>query len=295
MQKLILTYYHHSGFSVHDGDILLVFDYWRGEHGEVKPEFAITEEFLRRFRKVVVFVSHEHPDHFDHVIYQWREIVDVQYIVAYDMPVGTRGRRMQPGDEMTLASNLKVWAYGSTDLGVSFLVDFNGIMLFHAGDLNYWHWCGEASPAEIEQADADFRREVRPLEGKEIDVAFFPVDPRQGDLYDAGANYFIMTVKPRLLIPMHFWGRKDMMQEFVRRCRTAETEIAALTSCGEQMLLTMEDDRNMNITTALPEIVVGGRMHIPVSTELPMRGDIDLSGLTGADPFGETDLPVDID
>ena len=34
---LNITYYNHSGFSVETQDVLLVFDYWRGEHQEL-PE-----------------------------------------------------------------------------------------------------------------------------------------------------------------------------------------------------------------------------------------------------------------
>ena len=31
MSKMMnVTYYHHSGFAVSSGDVLLVFDYWRG-------------------------------------------------------------------------------------------------------------------------------------------------------------------------------------------------------------------------------------------------------------------------
>ena len=257
-QQLIITYYHHSGFSVHDGDILLVFDYWRGEHNDVPEGKGITRETLRSFRKVIVFISHEHPDHMDPVVFSWRDEPNVSYVMSGDLPESADnlpldfGRRLNPGDEYTIQSNLKVWTFGSTDLGVSFLVEFNGIMLFHAGDLNFWHWRDEATVAEIDQADQDFRRELEPLKGHEVDVAFFPVDPRQGQMYDAGANYFIMTVKPRLLIPMHFWRRGDLMQEFARRSRSSETEIIALTHLEEQMLVSMDESSIMNVTLALP-------------------------------------------
>ena len=33
-KTLIITHYYHSGFSVADKNVLLVFDYWRGEEGE---------------------------------------------------------------------------------------------------------------------------------------------------------------------------------------------------------------------------------------------------------------------
>ena len=47
-------------------------------------------------------------------------------------------------------------ASGSTDEGVSFCVDFAGVTLFHAGDLNLWHWRDESSVTEIESAQRAF-------------------------------------------------------------------------------------------------------------------------------------------
>ena len=218
-RKLTVTYYHHSGFSVAMDDVLLVFDYWTGEHGELPEDKRITVDFLKQFRQVYVFISHEHPDHLDPVVFTWRNEAPVTYIVSADMPVGTRGKRMAPGDNLTLSPEVSVKAFDSTDLGVSFLVDIQGVHVFHAGDLNFWHWREESTVKEIEEADDAFRQAVEPIAREKIDLAFFPVDARQGLMYDAGANYFIMCVKPRLLIPMHFWGRAEIAMEFARRSR----------------------------------------------------------------------------
>ena len=119
-------------------------------------------------------------------------------------------------------------AYGSTDEGVSFCVDFAGVTLFHAGDLNLWHWRDESSVTEIESAERAFYDCVAPIPKQKIDVAFFPVDPRQGSMYDAGAGYFIMTVKPKVFIPMHFQGRPDVALRFAVTGETPQTRIVAL-------------------------------------------------------------------
>ena len=143
-RKLTVTYYHHSGFSVAMDD------------------------------------SHEHPDHLDPVVFTWRSEAPVTYIVSADMPVGTRGKRMAPGDSLTLSPEVSVKAFDSTDLGVSFLVDIQGVHVFHAGDLNFWHWREESTVKEIEEADDAFRQAVEPIAREKIDLAFFPVDARQG-------------------------------------------------------------------------------------------------------------------
>ncbi len=294
-QLLDITYYHHSGFSAALDDTLLIFDYWTGEHGELPFPKRITPEKLGRYREIVVFISHEHPDHMDPAVFEWRKDFLVTYIVSHDMPVGTRGKRMAPGDSLTVSENVKVRAFESTDLGVSFLVNLKGIKIFHAGDLNFWHWREESTLKEIEEAEQDFNQAVEPLKGEAIDVAFFPVDPRQGRLFDAGANTFILSVKPRLMIPMHFWGRAEIAVEFARRARCRETEILAMTRYGEQIRLQFEDDGYLTIhLLSAPEAVPVAEMP---DVEAPQvnQADVNLQGYEEDDPFSETDLPIKLD
>ena len=284
-RSFTVTYYHHSGFSISCEKVLLIFDYWLGENGEVPEDKRITPEFLAAFEEIYVFVSHEHPDHLDPVIYEWRgSVPGIVYIVSSDVPVGTRGKRMAPGDTMTLSDHVTVKAFDSTDLGVSYLVNVDGIKLFHAGDLNFWHWREESTARQIEEADAAFRAAVEPISRETVDVAFFPADPRQGLLFDAGANYFLMAVKPRLLIPMHFWGRGDIAVEFARRSRCRQTEIIAMTQSGERIELDFAEDGYLTV-------------HLPSGMERissVMDTQVDLGGYEGRDPFNDTDLPVDI-
>ena len=51
-KKMTVTYYHHSGFSVASGDVLLVFDYWRGKTSRFPEAFGVTPELLARFNEV---------------------------------------------------------------------------------------------------------------------------------------------------------------------------------------------------------------------------------------------------
>lgn len=295
-QFVNVTYYHHSGFSAALDDVLLVFDYWQGEKMELPVEKRITPEFLQQFREIYVFVSHEHPDHLDPEVFMWRKIVPVTYVVSSDMPVGTRGKRIAPGDTLRLSDKVTVKAFDSTDLGVSFLVDVCGVKIFHAGDLNFWHWREESTVKEIDDAEEAFRSAVDPITKEDIDLAFFPVDPRQGRLFDAGANYFILSVKPRLMVPMHFWGRAEIAVEFARRSRCRQTEVIAMTRPGEQFRLELDDQGYMTVhLLSMPEPVPLSRAasELPIAEAAP--GDIDLDSYDGSDPFRETDLPVKLD
>jgi len=274
-QSFVITHYYHSGFSVAEKDILLIFDYWRGEQGELTPDLQIRPDQLSKFRKVIVLISHEHPDHMDPIVFSWKDLGNVSYIVSSDMPVGTRGKRMAPGDSLALDENLSVQAFDSTDLGVSFLVDWNGFHIFHAGDLNFWHWREESSMKEIEEAEDAFRKAVQPLTRESVDLAFFPLDPRQGSMFEAGANYFILSVKPRLFIPMHYFHRADVAIDYARTAGNHSTAVLAMPGFGDRLCLEVDDEGYMNISFSEKE------------KDSPSLEDPGVS-----DPFDESDLPV---
>ncbi len=229
-KQLKIIYHYHSGFSVQVGGTLLVFDYWEGEDRSLPAVGRITPAFLHAFERVYVFISHAHPDHLDPIVYTWEhDDLPITYIVSGDMPVGTKGKRLNPLQERELAKDISVKAFQSTDLGVAFLVKAYGIHIFHAGDLNLWHWRQESTLREIEAAETAYYEAIEPIKGERIDVCMFPVDPRQGLMYDAGANHFILTFKPRVFIPMHWQDRPEVAIDFARRARTPQTEVLTLT------------------------------------------------------------------
>ncbi len=272
---LKVTYYLHSGFSCATDKVLLIFDYWLGEHQELARHLRIDPAEFADYEEVYVFISHSHPDHFDPAVLDWQRDPRITYVLGYDLPQGVAGHRMYPGDRLSLSPRVRIQAFDSTDLGVSFLVRLDNIRIFHAGDLNFWHWREESTVAEIEEADTDFRRCVEPIAAEPpADVCFFPVDPRQGRLFDAGVNYFIMAAKPRLLIPMHFWGHAEMMQDFARRAGSRSTEVYAMIRPREELTITFSDSGFMTIN---PGTRPRPRAALP---------DAD-------DPFSESDLPVD--
>ena len=305
----LITHYYHSGFSIAGEHTLLVFDYWRGERGELTPELQLTPEKLRAYDNVFVFISHEHIDHLDPVVFTWNEAGNVSWnvswIVSSDMPVGTRGKRMAPGDTVRLSDEVTVTAFDSTDLGVSFLVDFLGLRFFHAGDLNFWHWREESTKQEIEEADEEFRKAVQPISREKIDVAFFPVDPRQGAMFEAGANYFILAVKPRILIPMHYFHRADTATDYARTASCRTTEVLAMPVYGDTIRLEADDDGYLNISrpedAVLPVAETPGAEAPGTEAAGPETTGTDGkdpgSGSTEPlleedDPFLESDLPL---
>ncbi len=286
VQQATVTYLHHSGFLVAVQDTLLVFDYWRGEGNSLPEKARITQADFVPFKRVFVFVSHSHPDHFDEEIYTWdMEKYNITYIVSDDIPVGKRGKRMAPGDTLTF-DNMTVTAYLSTDKGVAFYIDFDGLRIFHAGDLNLWHWRDESTLREVAEAEKAFYDACKPLEKTPIDLCMFPLDPRLGGMFDAGINHFIMSVKPRLVIPMHWQGRPEVALEYVRRGRTKYTEVLALTKPRERADLTFgEMELRIHVHTPAAGLYDDEAEEKKKANEDPFSAD---------DPFSDTDLPVDM-
>lgn len=241
--NLEITYLSHSGFAVRSRDTLLIFDDAQGKAGEDDSlaNGRITQSLIDEHQRTIYFASHAHSDHFNPEIYNYSDDSIIHYVLGYDIPSPYGGYRMRNGENLTLSS-AEITAFDSTDEGVSFLVKVDGWTLFHAGDLNLWHWREESTLKEIEQAEQDYYQAVNPLIDKEIDFAFFPLDPRMGEMYDAGALHFLMHVKPRVMIPMHWWQRSDAATGFARRNRTKHVEIVALTEPGQTIRAQKQGD-----------------------------------------------------
>ena len=279
--KATVTYFHHSGFTVEIGETLMVFDYWRGENGELTEDCQLSDQDFEGYKRILVFVSHDHEDHLDEIIYTWdSRRFPITYILADDVAGDYRGRRVQSGDLLEIG-DVEIRVFSSTDKGVSFYVTAGGLHVFHAGDLNLWHWREESSLREIAQAERDFYEAMRPIERLPIDIAMFPVDPRMGGLYDAGANYFVMSAKPRLFIPMHWQGRAEVAASFARKGKTRYTEVLALTKPRERAELEF----------------TGNELHIHVisAASSGKRRTADDSVFDASDPFSDTDLPVKLE
>lgn len=231
-----LTYVFHSCFVLEAEKSILLFDYW------MDPKNVVAL-FLKKEKNIYVFSSHFHEDHFNRTIFEWRkQRQDTIYILSKDI---YRHRRAQKEDaDVWLAKGgtwtdgtLSVWASGSTDSGVSWIIETEGKRIFHAGDLNNWYarFLQDAKPGETIYSE-EFDEEIDPIahekqylgELKDIrkitdsfDVVMFPVDGRIGNGYTLGARQFTDRFKVGLLVPMHFvacgfesaWRMKEFTNE----------------------------------------------------------------------------------
>ena len=100
--------------------------------------------------------------------------------------------------------DVKIETLRSTDAGVAFYVETRGATFFHAGDLNDWTWEG-AGDLINGRMRREYRTQIKKLAGKPINLAFVPMDPRQGADQELGMDYFLETTSAEYVFPMHMW------------------------------------------------------------------------------------------
>ena len=196
-----------SGFLVALPEHSLIFDYYTDKKGVITPQTF-------KDRRTCVFVSHSHFDHYSKKIFDWAGFGDIAYVLDSGCKIpenagakATKTIKVKEGENFDIyGGEVNVQTYGSTDLGVSFLVSAAGLTVFHAGDLNDWYWEDESTPEELEQDEAAYIEIIRGLAGQRIDAAFIPEDPRLGKNSGRGMKHFEEIVKPKKIIPMHFPG-----------------------------------------------------------------------------------------
>lgn len=201
-----ITFLAHSGYVVEESDTALVFDYYRG----TLPEFP-------EGMKLYVFASHVHYDHFRKNIFAWeKRYPDIHYILSDDIEAkGPSGKCTYIGaDQEICLDGLRIGTLCSTDEGVAFIVRLGDKVVYHAGDLNWWHW-EEESEAYNENMRRRFHHEIGKLENEKVDVAFLPLDPRQEEQYAWGFDYFMRHVRTEYAFPMHMWRQYEICEKLL--------------------------------------------------------------------------------
>lgn len=213
-----VTYLNHSGFLLELSKTVFLFDYYKGEIPN-----------LSAYERILVFVSHNHKDHFNPDIFKLNQKYDnVVYIISYDVKLDQNTKKdleekkkifiMEENKyesfEDILDLPLQVKTLHSTDEGVAFLIKYEDQTIYHAGDLNLWIW-EEETKTYNENMAKDFYLQMEQLKDVKIDVAFVPLDPRQGKDYAKGMTALLQTAQIDYLFPMHYWNRPQIITQFL--------------------------------------------------------------------------------
>ena len=206
-----ITYINHSGFLVETSKCYYLFDYFKGNLPELKAD-----------KPILVFSSHAHGDHYNPEIFDQLKALGMQQVIAVlskDIPEKKYPEKItcikvtfHQSYELPFDTHLKTLL--STDEGVAFLLTCPEGILYHAGDLNDWVW-EEETEQYNKQMTGSYRHEIDLLKGRNVDVAFIPLDPRQEKDYARGILYFLKKVSVKKIYPMHYWEQPQIIDQFL--------------------------------------------------------------------------------
>ncbi len=212
-----LWYLGNCGWAIKTKKHVLIFDYWEQNPGCAHPGLLnghISPDELRG-EDVVVFVTHQHADHWDRVIDAWAgAIPKITYVFGFEpenLPENRRPGYAYDGPDYTYVGprqhatvrGMDVKTIAANDAGVGFLVTVDGVTLYHAGDHAGW----------ADGARDGYMGEIDYLNGlvDSPDIAFLNVtgchahDParlKEGNIYTLDA------LTPRAAVPTHAGNRE---------------------------------------------------------------------------------------
>ena len=230
------TFIAHSGFLVELDGVSLLFDWWKGELPGISPE-----------KPLLVFASHRHQDHFKPEIFALDDGArDVRFLLGKGIQLSSRNlkawgvspaaaekcRVLKGGETVSPLPGVTVETLPSTDEGVAFLVTAGKTVVYHAGDLNWWHWEGE-DPAWNRNMEVDFKRYLEPLRGRKIDLAMVPLDSRLGEPGFWGPKYFLDLTNTAHMLPMHQWEDFAFTEKFLSAHPEYAKTVTPVSNNGE--------------------------------------------------------------
>ena len=215
-------YIYHSGFAVETDNFKLIFDFYKTTNYNV-GEFDL-EKFLDGDKKIIVFSSHSHGDHFNPEILNWRRPDrNISYVLSDDINIKEKDENIHfiESNSSLELDVIKIKTFDSTDEGVSFYVECDNYTFFHCGDLNWWYWPDDTLE-EIQYMKNYYTEIVDNIQrrvDKKIDFLFYPVDPRLEDNMFLGVTYFIENINVDKIIPMHFWNNFNVIKQLQEKIK----------------------------------------------------------------------------
>jgi len=229
-------YLGHSGWAIETPNHFLIFDYMNPQRPPDQPGLCngCIDPAALSGKHVTVFASHEHGDHYNANIFEWRsQIPRIAYVMGFQ-PQGATGYEYVAPHETRTIDGVKVTPIPANDSGEGFLVEVDGLALFHAGD----HACRTRDLSGNYTPEIQFlaQRGVRP------DIAMLPISGCNfGDQVAVriGTEYTLETLSPKLFLPMHS-GRQATLtyHNFIRECgdRYPQTRMETLYCAGDHFV-----------------------------------------------------------
>lgn len=237
-------YVYHSCFLIETSSSFIIFDYFKHKKSKY-DDFNFEDLFskaLNSQKLIYIFSSHNHHDHFNDEILTFSKSSNTYLILSDDIKINSDIPNITfvKENKKYILNNITINTFGSTDEGVSFLVNIDNLNIFHAGDLNWWKWSDDTIEEAISMEN-NFKSIIENICNLncEIDISFFPVDGRlEKDHYYYGGKYFLESLNPKIFIPMHLWDNYKICTDFKNLMTNslANTEILTLSHANQILI-----------------------------------------------------------
>jgi ankyrin repeat protein/L-ascorbate metabolism protein UlaG (beta-lactamase superfamily) len=198
-----IWYLGHSGWAIKTQNHLLVFDYFINSRAP-GPEHAclnsgcINADELKNM-KMDVFSTHGHGDHYSNSYFDWDDNnPDVTYIFCHTPTGVSEEYNYVPVHSEAEIDGMKIYVNHSSDEGGGFLVEVDGLTIFHMGD--------HANGSDVLSEEFTNEIDIIAQQNKQIDVLFAPIrgcSLGTPDQVKAGVYYTLDKLNPSLFFPMH--------------------------------------------------------------------------------------------
>jgi len=216
--EAVVWYLGHSSWAVKTQQHLVIFDYW--DQGRTSDDPGLCNGHIRPAEladlNVAVFASHEHGDHYDPLIFTWREeLPQITYILGFEPEDATDQEYILiPPRQQRDIAGMKVSTIESNDSGVGFVVELDGLVIYHAGD----------HANRQRDFSGPYKTEIDYLAAKGVkpDMAFMPISGcgfGDQEAVKMGVHYVLETLKPTVFIPMHAGNGAFRYHDFIADCK----------------------------------------------------------------------------
>lgn len=238
-----VTYIYHSCYLIEFEEFSILFDYYKDAYRK-DGSLWVKDYLLNKEEELYVLCSHSHYDHFNPEILTWKEKKkNIHFIFSSEL---LESGKTTTGDAIYLEKEdvfrdkrITIKAFGSTDAGGSFLVEYNNRHIFHAGDLNNWHWNEEVGKEDALSYENYFLCELELVSehNDRLYLAMFPIDPRLGKDFMRGAEQFVSRIKTNYFLPMHFGDNYTLLEPFKEIAERYDCTFLHLTHKGQSFQL----------------------------------------------------------
>jgi ankyrin repeat protein/L-ascorbate metabolism protein UlaG (beta-lactamase superfamily) len=209
-----IFYTGHSGWAIETRNYYLIFDYYPYLDPDANPSLFNGNITLDELigKPVLVFITHEHADHYNSAIYQWEGMPrDVEYIYGWEAFDEGEFIHFDKNHQVKNIRGAKITNVLCDDGGSSFHVQADGLTIYHSGD-----YSGDM------ESDMNYLSSLQ----DRVDLAFVGID------YQEIVRYTLRRLEPQVAFPMHKRLREIKYQEFKQQEMNRFPAVQIIPTCN---------------------------------------------------------------